>query len=363
MLCCSNFHEENGMQTIELPHKVLDYSCPINGLEDQYEWKTGTRLPGYFLMDLSTIGFLYIRNKLAPVPRMLFWGSGMGKAQHEFLAEIIGYRWAYHEGGTFKNAWQNVLAQVHQGQPVIFGLLDMYHLPYFEKFYHRVHIPQHFLQVIGFDGARDAAIVLDNSLPEPQFVPLRDLQSAWNVNVPGQGKPFTCYVLTFGDQIATPQEIAVKGLKKRAQVYLNPPNSRLGCLAMEKAARDIPNWPTDLSEPQFKACLESLATFTCSVVPNLPQALLPFPLGYEDAHQACRDRFAAELTEMAEHCHQPHWLDAANGFSASGVKIGELTDMAVQTLQGKRQAFKQAGALLMEIQQLETKAFHYLANA
>jgi hypothetical protein len=80
------------MNPIELPHKVLDYSCPINGLEDQYEWKTGKRLPGYCLMDLATIGFTYIKQKNAPAPRMVFWGRGMGKPLFNFLADVMKFK-------------------------------------------------------------------------------------------------------------------------------------------------------------------------------------------------------------------------------------------------------------------------------
>jgi hypothetical protein len=355
--------KEKTMASIALPHKVLDYTCPINGLEDQYEWKTGTRLPGFFLMDLSNIGFTYIRHKLAPAPRMIGWGNGVGKAQYDFLADLIGYRWICHEGGGFSTAWQAVLAQVCNGIPVMIGLLDMYHLPYFRKFYHRFHIPQHFVQVIGFDDSLNAAIIQDNSMADPQRVPMCDLQAAWNVSMPGQGKPFTYYVFEFGKQLATPQQIAMLGLPKSAAIYLYSTNSRQGSPGMQKASRDVANWKKELTPQQYKASLEFLATFTCSVVPNPPQALLPYPLGYVDSHQAIRDRFAGELAQLAEQYTQPHWKQAAQGFLASGEKIGQLTDITVQTLLGDEQAFTQAGPLLEEIHHLEVQAFQCLLDA
>ncbi len=54
------------MTVLKLPHKVADHACPINGLEDMYEWKTGQRLPGYFLMDLSMTGFLVHQTEKCP---------------------------------------------------------------------------------------------------------------------------------------------------------------------------------------------------------------------------------------------------------------------------------------------------------
>lgn len=350
------------MNIISLPHKVLDYACPINGLEDQYEWKTGKGLPGFFLMDLSNIGFTYIQHKLAPAPRMITWGNGVGKSQFEFLADIIGYRWQCHEGGSFNSAWQEVLMHLHDQTPVVIGLLDMYHLPYFSKFYHRFHIPYHFVQVVGFDEISNSALIQDNSLPSIQSIPLIDLKAAWNVSLPGQGKPYSYHLFEFSEHLATPQEIAIRGLPKSAEIYLRRQNSRQGSLGIQKASHDINNWIKDLTPQQFKASLEFLATFTCSVVPNPPQALLPYPLGYEDSHQATRDRFAQELERLAEQCHQPIWNQAAKHFRASGVKVGELTEITVQTLQVHEKAFSQAGSLLEEIRQLEVQAFELLLN-
>jgi hypothetical protein len=84
------------MKLIQLPHKTGEYTCPVNGIEDQYEWKTGTRMPDQILMLLSMYGFSYIQQKRAPAPRMVFWGAGAGRPQHEFLADVIGYQWTHY---------------------------------------------------------------------------------------------------------------------------------------------------------------------------------------------------------------------------------------------------------------------------
>ena len=74
-------------------------------------------------MDISTVGFLYIKHKLAPAPRMVFWGNGMGKPIHDFLGEIIGYEWKVDEGRSFKQAWQAVYDRLQQGKTAMIGLL------------------------------------------------------------------------------------------------------------------------------------------------------------------------------------------------------------------------------------------------
>lgn len=309
------------MPHIELPHKVADYACPINGLEDQYEWKTGRRLPGYFLMDLSSIGFLYLKQKRAPAPRMVSWGNGMGKAQYDFLADIVGYQWACSENKSFRTAWQAAKESVGRGTPVIMGLLDMYHLPYFDKFYHRVHIPQHYVLLVGYDEQQDAALVQDNSLPGVQAVPLEDLRPAWDVHGPGQGLPNTFYTLQFREQPAMLRGIVYSGLAKRAQMFLNAQAGFAGLRGMRKAQAEVPLWTKELNEPQWLESLRFLATFTCSLVPNPPQRLLPYPLGYEDPHQAIRDRFASELAGLAQEFGERRWEQAAQVFEASGKQI------------------------------------------
>lgn len=348
------------MSVIALPHKVLDYTCPINGLEDQYEWKTRIRLPGFVLMDLGTIGFMYIKQKNAPAPRMVFWGSGMGRQLFASLADVVGFEWTGQEDKAFRTAWQIARESLKNGTPVILGLLDMYHLPFYPKFYHRVHIPQHYVLLVGYDEQKDAALVQDTGLPGVQSIPLSDLQPAWDVRNPGQGKPNTLFTIKFNDQPASLESIWRRGLKKRAATFLNPPVGFLGIRGMRKLQKEISGWAEELDASAWKESMLSLVTFTCSVVPNLPQSLMPFPLGYTDPHQACRDRFAIELADAAKKYHEPVWAQAADLFRMSGEKIGSLTDLAVATLSGKKSLFDEASGLMAQIAYLEEAAFKML---
>jgi hypothetical protein len=346
---------------MHLPHKVADYACPINGLEDMYEWKTGQRLPGYFMMDLSMIGFLYLKQKNAPTPRMVFWGNGTGRPQHELLADIIGYRWTSSENKSFTSAWRQACESIDRGVPVILGLLDMYHLPYYQCFYHHVHIPQHYVLLVGYDSGLGEAYVQDNSLPDVQTIPLSDLQEAWNVNNPGQGKKNTLFVLEFGDHIAPLEEIVEKGLKKKADLMLNPPVGFMGIKGMRKLAGDINNWPLELNKMQLEECLRSLATFTCSVVPMPPQRLLPYKINFTDSHRAVRDRFARELSGFARQYHKPRWEEAAQVLAESGEFIGQLTDVSTNMILAGSYDLKENARLMERITNLEEKAYRLLA--
>lgn len=350
------------MKTISMPHKVCDYTCPINGLEDLYEWKTGQRLPDFLLFYLSSIGFAYIKQSHALTPRMVFWGSGIGKRQYDFLTDIVGFTWECVEGISFNNALRQTKHHIDEGEPVLLGLLDMYHLPYFQTFYHQVHIPEHFVLMVGYDD--DAAVILvqDNSRQEIQNVPYVDLKEAWNINIPGRGKKNTFYVFRFQEKVARLDDIVHHGLHKRATAVLNPHIGFTGIRGMRKLAREIPQWLTELSEDQLNACLKHLVTFTCSVVPMLPARLLPYPTNIQDNHSAARDHFADLLTGLAAEYQHPSWKKAGKHFCASSRCIAEITELACDLLLHKRTDFGEMPALLNACADEEEKAFRILLD-
>ncbi len=348
------------MTCLQLPHKILDYSCPINGLEDMYEWKTGHQLPGFFLMDLSMMGFLYIRQKNAPTPRMVFWGNGTGRPQHELLGDIIGYRWNFYENQSFSVAWNHVREAIDQGYPVILGLVDMFHLPYYPRFYHRLHIPQHYILLVGYNHDRQEAYVHDNGMVDVQTIPLTDLREAWNVNNPGQGKKNSYCVVEFNSRIAPLEEIARKGLKKKAAHILQPPVSFMGIQGLHKLAADMGNWGRDLSPTLLKRCLNDFVTFTCSIVPLPPHQLLPQPSAINDPHQAVRDRFASELINLSKDFKEPSWNAAAEVFIESGNLIGQLTECIVDQILSNSMDTRKAVTLVKAIGEKEERAFKLL---
>ena len=63
------------MKRLELPHRMADYLCPVNGLCDVYEWKTGKRIPEELIF-YAKAGFQMISQKRADAPKMIFLGQG-----------------------------------------------------------------------------------------------------------------------------------------------------------------------------------------------------------------------------------------------------------------------------------------------
>ncbi|MEW6508287.1 MAG: BtrH N-terminal domain-containing protein [Bacteroidota bacterium] len=223
------------MKLIELPHKVCSVTCMINGLEDLYEHKTGNRLPDYLLLYISgPLGFVYFKNKNASPQRMVFWGMQIAKYQYEELADIIGFKWQMTAARSFKYTLEQVKSAIDNNTPAILGALDMFHLPYYEKFYHKIHVPIHHVLMIGYDNEKQLIYVLDCDRSNAQCIPFSDLERAWNINIPGLGKKNTFYTFELNKVVADIESIARNGLYKRARGMLNAPVSMLGLKGMRK---------------------------------------------------------------------------------------------------------------------------------
>jgi len=349
------------MKLIELPHKVCGLTCMINGLEDLYEQETGVRLPDWLLLHLSgLLGFVYIKNKNAPTPRMVFWGSQVAKYQYKALADVVGFTWQMMENRSFSYTLKRVKESIDQGTPALLGALDMYHLPYYEKFYHNFHVPIHHVLMVGYDDAREAVLVLDCDRPDVQAIPYADLEPAWDVTIPGMGKRNTFYTFEFNGQVADVETIARKGLLKRASEMLEPPASLFGIKGMHKLARELPRWPQELDAKQLDISLRHLAEFTG--VPPIPPNRLT---GYDapDDHTAGRVIFAGLLRQLAADDAMPAWAESADIFEQSGQALAEMTDAVVDYLLGKSGTLEPASGLIAEIADLEEQAFRVIRDA
>ena len=346
---------------LHLPHRVCGLTCMINGVEDLYEHKTGVRLPERLLFYLSGMaGFVYVKNRNAPTPRMVFWGLQVAKYQYAALADVVGFTWQMVENRNFAFTLDRAKKAVDHGIPPLLGALDMYHLPYYDKFYHNFHVPIHHVLMVGYDDDREAVLVLDCDRADVQVIPYADLEPAWDVTIPGMGKKNTFYMFTFNDQVADVETITRKGLVKQAAAMLDAPVSILGLKGMRKLARELPAWPRQLSADQLEISLRHLTEFTG--FPPVPPNRLT---GYDapDNHAAGRDVFAGLLRGLAETYAMPAWAEAARLFEQSGRHLVALTDAVVDYLLGQGDTLEPAAALLTGIANLEGSAFRIIAEA
>lgn len=227
---------------LKIPHQMADYLCPVNGLCDIYEWKTGARIPEELLF-FARPGFQMISQKRAAPPKMVFWGQGsIGKDQFNFWKDLVGYHIIAGEGKSYKSTVANIKALVEQKIPVVLFGLDMYHLPYHEHFYHTKHIPGHVVLMVGYDDRN--VYVHDNSRPEVEMIPWGDLQQAWAADYIGISKKNAYFGIDMQNPNRDISSIIQEGLKRNAELYLNSPVNFIGQKGMERMMKELPDWNT-----------------------------------------------------------------------------------------------------------------------
>jgi hypothetical protein len=233
----------------------------------------------------------------------------------------------------------------------------MYHLPYYEKFYHKIHVPIHHVLLVGYDDAREEVYVLDCDRPTVQNIPLSDLEKAWDVNIPGLGKRNTFYTFCFNEKVADIETIAREGLVKRAKEMLDAPASMFGLKGMRKLAKELPNWHKELSVKQLDISLRHLAEFT-GFPPVPPNRLTG--IDSPDNHGGGRDVFAKMLRDISKQFKEPNWERSADLFNRSAAELEVLTDIIVDVVLKKGHDCNVAKASIEKIADIEEEAFNSL---
>jgi hypothetical protein len=354
---------------IELPHRAFDFNCMISGLEDMLAAKTGIWLPPYLACFGGFLGFYYESNPNAAIPKRVMQGWGIGKGQYQFLSEVYGFRWEAHEGARFEEAWESMRGYIDRGFPLILGELDMFHLPYYKKFYHRIHVPIHYITLVGYDAEMERAYLLDNGHAETQCMALRELRRALNIPAGGDSQPNTYYSFDLANVPSQLQRGAIiqSILRNLGRRFLHPPVETQGIRAMQRLAREFPQWSRELTPRRWHASLRNMVTFTSSTVPMLPQRLVPFPLEpHLRVHHGMRDRFADLLDEIAQKEGLPDCRNAAAAFRESGLLFQEMTDAITEFLAAwfktarVAQPLDRVPPILSRIAEIETSAFGIL---
>lgn len=320
------------MKRLELPHQLADYLCSVNGLCDVYEWKTGKRIPEELIF-YSKAGFQMISQKKAAVPKMIFLGQGsIGKREYEFWKGIIGYEVIAGEGKCFRTTWKNVRELLNRDIPVILFGLDMFHLPYQRKFYHRQHIPGHIVLMTGYD--EENVYVHDNSKAEVQTIPVAELELAWAEDYIGISKK-NAY---FGIDMKTPEtdmtRIVQKGIGKNAEAYLFSPLSFRGQRGLDRFIMEFPDWADIFTEEKLQRIYTHFIEYTGSVLPELPYEISGRKSGIFNPHRAARDKFAQALLKYEDSLGTCTWEGAACHFQKSGEIIEEIVDGFIEDVAG-----------------------------
>ena len=319
------------MRVLKLPHKTADYLCPVNGLADVYEWKTGVRIPEQLLF-YARSGFMLISNKKAAPPKMVFFSAGsIGRKQYEFWGRMMDFELHSGEGKSFENTLREIRALIDREIPVILFGLDMYHLGYHEKFYHKTHVPGHVVLMVGYDS--ECVFVHDNSKRDTQRVRLSDLESAWANPYLNISKKNAYIGVEFAKRPRDPREILDRAYREMAETFLVPPIGFLGAKGMKKLIAELPSWNCSFDNAVMEEICRFLVMFTGSVLPNLPKELDESDLsGLDNPHRGTRDRFAEALIKYTREFGSESWAAAAEYFDESGALIEEIAEGFTQMI-------------------------------
>ena len=312
---------------LTIPHRPAHGLCPINGIRDLLQWRTGKDWSNEFLFGLGQGGgFAYLRFNSADPPRQVYWGTASPR-QHKYLAELLTARFTELENRSFKYSWEKAREALEIGTPPILGPLDMFYLHFYEEIYHQRHIPIHYLLVVGYDS--ENAYVHDTGLMEVQTIPLKELELAWDVNVPGLGKRNRLAILNIPQGIASTQTLIRKSISDECKMMLKPPVNMIGIPAMEKLSREIANWPQELGSEIADRCLREVREYLNSppdltgdhltagrdiYIEFLEQAGVMVGLDFTEAINLFHSTIA-KLPIIAKAIQQDNLTDAADGFA------------------------------------------------
>lgn len=309
-----------------------------------------------------TAGFMLISQKRANPPKMIFISStSIGKRLFEFWQSYMGYGIISAEGKSFRNTLADIQSLIDKKIPVILFGLDMYHLPYQEKFYHHLHIPGHVILMVGYD--ENAVYIHDNSKTGVQTVPYEDLQLAWQNHYLNLSKKNAYFGIDFVDEERDIKNTLHNAYRNIARNFINPAIGFGGIKGMDRLIREFPDWKHRYDNETLKAIYTHFVMFTGSVLPELPAKLDNNNSGIVNPHRGIRDRLALSLIRYSGQFGDESWVSAATYFERSGKSIEKIADGFVEDV--IRNSFREIDkyiALFSELKESEVKAYQSLLS-
>lgn len=322
------------MKMIELPHRMDDYVCMWNGIEDMYIRDTSESLPPKFFFVLASFGsFCYMKTPKAELKRMVALGDGRTRKMYEFLAPIVGFDYKVYECKTFEKVLTKIKSEIDAGFPCMIGALDMFYLPHFEKLYHKEHIPFHYELAIGYDDEQCILYFNDCGRTETQTISYDELRQAFACSYPGLSNPNTVWTIRMHTNKGK-YEIAKEAFAKKKELYLNPPVGFIGCRGFEKFIKDLPNWKKELSKEDYDKILFNMVQFL-GTVPTIPNALRGIDKADTIEFGGGFDKAAVVFLELGKEYGDTDMTEAAEIFAGAAPVISRIKETIVEYLTDK----------------------------
>ena len=326
---------------LSIPHKKQKSTCYINGLYDFVMWKGADY--EYFLLPLigGMAGFAYLNFKNANPQHMVFWGNRTKNLFNE-LEPILKYKQEISEGKSWKTTFVKIKESINRNVPVLTGALDMFFLTYNKEFYQKMHIPIHYILIVGYDDRIGEFYIHDCSFEQLQAIPYIDLKLAMEVEIPGMSKRNTIRTFLLREKLPNELEVAKEGFRNKARRIMNPSVAISGIPAMHKLAKKIYKWDN-------KECFEHMVSYAGLTPPLIPKNLKECNgLRFEQANI---------LRKLGNRYGIKKWVMASGLFENSGEMIIELCRYAL--VQDKIRCSEK----IIEIANLEEKGYQLILEA
>ena len=222
----------------------------------------------------------------------------------------------FGEGKCFRTTWKEICALLDREIPTILFGLDMFYLPYQQKFYQKQHILGHVVLMVGYDD--ENAYIHDNSKEGVQPVPLSNLEQAWAKSYIGISKKNTYFGINMKSPETDISQIVQKGMATNAEMYLHSALSFVGQKGLDKFMKEFPKWKNVFAQEALCKIYLHFIEYTGSVLPELPYEISGSRSGIINPHRASRDKLAQALLKYQGSFGVPGWEDAAYCFECSG---------------------------------------------
>lgn len=347
---------------INIRHHMCDGTCMWNGIEDVYVSKRGEEVPEAFFLALSSYGEnVYLRFHDPARPIMLSVCDGRTRYTYNKIKNEIGLQYKISEGRTLEYAFRSIKKEIDNGNPVILGPLDMYHLPYL-KMYHEQHIPMHYVLMIGYDDDKECIYLYDCGRKEMQSLPYAELERAWLIekNAVGDKNGFIRFSLP--EELPSVYELANTCLKRKAADQLKKKPSFIGINALRKIAAEFSSYKEEMPAEIYKNALTGLIEYF-GMVPKIPDQLMGLHTETEEiCYKGNCDRLGRMLMTLGDQYNRKDWTNAGDLFLRSGDIFEEITDNIIQFLCSNSNTLEEIPKKFMQIAELEEKAYIILHN-
>lgn len=333
---------------IEIKHHVHDYECMWNGIEDIYMNKMGESLPNDFFFLLSAFGsFCYLKTNKKELKRMVSLGDGRTKKMYEFLAPIVGFEYKHYEFKKYEQVLKKAKSEIDSGYPVVLGALDMYYLPYYEKLYHKDHIPFHYVLMVGYDDMEERIYLYDCGKTELLSISYDELCECMNCSYPGLSKTNTICTVRMNSS-KNKYQIAQEALAIKRDMFLNPPKGFLGYKGFEKFIKELPQWKYELGKDDYDKILANMVMFF-GTVPTIPNAIKgieePDSVEFKGGFDKMSKMLKCIGTEYKNDC----WVQVAEVFEESSIIIEKISNIIIDYLSNKVDETEKLPLLFSEI--------------